>query len=87
MDEALAVTRTNGLGMELHAVDVEGWMSKPHDETGGGFGSVHEQDVLTVFNGNQGIVAGQFQRSGLRGKNPCPVAFDFHGYPVNRSER
>ena len=67
--------------MELHAVDVEGWMSKPHDETGGGFGGVHEQDVLTVFNGNQGIVTGQFQRSGLRGKIPVPSCSISTGTP------
>jgi len=33
VDELLTVARTNGLGMELHAVNGKGWMAEAHDET------------------------------------------------------
>ena len=60
-NELLTVARSNRFGMELNTMNVQGWMAQSHDEPRTRLHGIHNKGMFPVFNGDQRVVAGEFQ--------------------------
>ena len=85
-DDALSVSGTDGLRVELDCVNGKGWMAQSHDESGRRFGGVDQQPMGAIFDGDEGLVSREFQSLTLLDEDAGTVVVNLNRYPVNRSK-